>query len=251
MPSCKLSVRNVWFAYANNQPVLRNVSFDVGEREIYVVAGQCGSGKSTLAKLLVGLNQPSHGAVSIDGIDISTLSREQLLELRFHIGFLFQNSALLSNMNIFDNVALPARYHLNYSKERIDSLVEETLTRAGLGAYANRLPSELSIGQTRRAAIARAMILNPKLIIYDEPTAGLDPINSLGIGDIIRDRYAEHETTSVIITHDMHFAFSIATSLAVMYRGKIIFAGTPANMRKSTDPFVQEFLAAFSRKDLE
>lgn len=246
----KLSVRNVWFAYANNQPVLRNVSFDVEEREIYVVAGLCGSGKSTLAKLAVGLLSPTHGTVQIDGVDLSALSRDELLDLRHDIGFLFQNSALLSNMTIFDNVALPARYHLNYTKERLDSLVEETLTRAGLGAYLTRFPSELSIGQTRRAAIARAMILNPKLILYDEPTAGLDPINSGGISDIIRDRYKEHETTSVIITHDMHFAFSIATKLAVMYRGKIIFTGTPAQMKQAADPFLQEFLAAFTKREV-
>ncbi len=249
MPS-KLSVRNVWFAYPNNQPVLRNVCFDVEEREIYVIAGLCGSGKSTLAKLVVGLLTPSHGTIQINGVDLSTLSHDELLNLRHDVGFLFQNSALLSNMTIFDNVALPARYHLNYSKERLDSLVEEMLTRAGLGAYLTRFPSELSIGQTRRAAIARAMILNPKLIIYDEPTAGLDPINSAGISDIIRDRYKEHETTSIIITHDMHFAFSIATKLAVMYRGKVIFTGTPPEMKQSTDPFLQEFLAAFAKKDV-
>ncbi len=241
--SAKIDLENIWFSYSQDvAPVLHNVNLSITEGEIFVIAGQCGCGKSTLAKIIVGLLEPQSGKVMIDGRDVNSLSPTDLFDLRSEIGFIFQNSALISNMSVFNNIALPVRYHLNKGKEEIDFIVSQIITKAGLSAYQNRLPAELSIGQRKRAAVARALILNPKLMIYDEPTAGLDPINALGITDIIKDRYHEYETTSVIITHDMPFAFSIAKRIALMYRGKIIFTGTKEELLKSDNPFVKVFL---------
>ena len=241
--SVKVNLENIWFSYNQDAaPVLHNVGLKIKDGEIVVIAGQCGCGKSTLAKIIVGLIEPKSGKVEIDGKDVNRLSTTDLFKLRSEIGFIFQNSALISNMSVFNNIALPVRYHLNKGQEEVEFIVSQIITKAGLSAYQNRLPAELSIGQRKRAAVARALILNPKLMIYDEPTAGLDPINALGIMDIIKDRYHEYETTSVIITHDMPFAFSIAKRIAIMYRGKIIFIGTKFELLESDNPFVRVFL---------
>lgn len=245
MPA-KVNIENVWFSYEEHgEAVLRNVNIEINDGDVFVIAGQCGCGKSTLTKLMVGLLRPSHGKVLVDQKDINDLSPEALFELRNQIGFVFQTSALISNMTVFNNIALPARYHLSLPKSETEELVSQVVARAGLGAYRDKLPAQLSIGQRKRAAVARALVLNPKLMIYDEPTAGLDPINTLGITDIISDRYNEFQTTSVIVTHNMAFAFSIATRIAIMYRGKVIFVGPVDEFRKSENPFIKEFLRSY------
>lgn len=247
--SPKISVNNLWFSYpASEIPVLRNVNLNIEERDIFVLAGQCGCGKSTLAKLLVGLLQPSKGSITIDGRNITGISETRLVAIRKKVGYLFQNSALISNMTSYNNIALPARYHLNLPAAESEKLIVDLIRKVGLFGYENRLPAELSIGQRKRAAVARALVMDPSIMIYDEPTAGLDPINSLGITDIIKERYEERKTTSFIITHDLPFAFSIATRIAFMYRGKIIFCGKPDEVFESGNPYIKEFLGSFRKE---
>jgi phospholipid/cholesterol/gamma-HCH transport system ATP-binding protein len=244
----KIKIENVSFFYQPGLAVIRRVNLEIREREIFVIAGQCGCGKSTLIKLMAGLLTPSVGTIHINGKDIHKLAKEDLVIQRLDFGFLFQNSALISYMSVYENIALPLRYHKSIPSHTLHEMVDELVRKVGLFGYDSRLPSDLSVGQTRRAAVARSLIMDPKLMFYDEPTAGLDPINSQSIRDIIRDRYSEHKTTSVIITHDIPFALSLATRIAIMYRGRIIFIGTPDEVMSSKEPYVREFTNAYTRK---
>lgn len=210
---------------------LRDVSFSIDAGKIGIIIGGSGAGKTTLLRILIGLDRPSSGAVFIDGQDITQLRERQLQVVRRKFGMVFQHAALLDSMTVLDNVALPLLEHTRLTKQQRRDKVREKLDALELGAIEDRLPSQLSGGMRKRVGIARALILEPKILLYDEPTSGLDPITARLVDQLIvktRDRFG---VTSLIISHDMAEAQSIADELFVLSKGGLDSHGTVAELR--------------------
>ncbi len=222
--------------------VLRHCSLDIVEDAITCIIGLSGAGKSTILRLLNGLRKPDSGRVIVDGIDIGTLSPRELIEFRRSIGFSFQFAALFDSLTIFENVALPLREHTRLPEEEIRKRVRAALEGVGLADVEDRLPAELSGGMLKRAGFARAVITNPKLVLYDEPTTGLDPIITHVLTDTIirlRDRL---KGTAVVVSHDLESIYRMGDYIGMLFEGAIIAYGTVGELRKSTNPIVQQFL---------
>lgn len=224
------------------QVVLNRVDLQVREGESLVIIGASGSGKSVMLKHMVGLLQPDEGEVWFDGKRIDNLPERQLSKIREQFGFLFQMGALFDSMNVQDNIAFPLVQHTDKPKEEISRLAEEKLRMVGLPDVGKKMPAELSGGQRKRVALARAIALGPRIILYDEPTTGLDPIRSDVINELIIKLQRDLKVTSVIVTHDMHSAFKIADRIVMLSEGKLIADGTPQEIRDSQDPIVQRFV---------
>lgn len=224
------------------QVVLNHVDLEVREGESLVIIGASGSGKSVMLKHMVGLLQPDEGEVWFDGRRIDNLSERELAGIREQFGFLFQMGALFDSMNVEDNVAFPVAQHTDKTKEQISELVDEKLRMVGLPGVRKKMPAELSGGQRKRVALARAVALSPRVILYDEPTTGLDPIRSDVINELIIKLQRELKVTSVVVTHDMHSAFKIADRIVMLNEGKLIADGTSDEIRNSSDPIVQRFV---------
>ena len=224
------------------QVVLDKVDLQIHEGESLVIIGASGSGKSVMLKHMVGLLQPDEGEVWFDGERIDQLPERKLAAIREQFGFLFQMGALFDSMNIEDNVAFPLVQHTNKSKEEISRLVDEKLRLVGLPEVRKKMPAELSGGQRKRVALARAIALGPRVILYDEPTTGLDPIRSDVINELIIRLQKELKVTSVVVTHDMHSAFKIADRIVMLNEAHLIFDGTPQEVRESEDPIVHRFV---------
>ena len=224
------------------QVVLNHVDLSVEEGECLVILGASGSGKSVMLKHIVGLLEPDEGEVWFDGKRIDQNTERQWSEIRTAFGFLFQMGALFDSMNVEDNVAFPIVEHSKKTPEEISGLVDQFLRLVGLPEVRKKMPAELSGGQRKRVALARAIALEPRVVLFDEPTTGLDPIRSDVINELILKLQRELKITSVVVTHDMHSAFKVASRIVMLYEGKLIFEGTAEEIQKSSEPIVRQFV---------
>jgi phospholipid/cholesterol/gamma-HCH transport system ATP-binding protein len=222
--------------------VLRDLSLNVAAGESVAIIGRSGTGKSVLLKHVVGLMVPDDGTVRVDGVDVPSLGTKELLELRKMMGMLFQGGALFDSLSVGENVGLPLREHTDMDETQVDLVVKEKLHLVGLEGVEDMRPSNLSGGMKKRAALARALALNPRIMLYDEPTTGLDPITSDLINRLIRRLQERLGITSIAVTHDMRSAYHIADRIAMLHEGRIHAVGTPAEIQASTDPAVKQFI---------
>ena len=227
----------------DEKEVLGGVSLEVEPLDRLVIMGQSGSGKSTILRLILGILRPTAGSIFFKQFEISRLSGRKLQQMRTRIGMVYQYSALLSSRNVRDNVALPLEELTRNSRKEIDRIVDEKLDLVGMVDAKYQMPSELSGGMRKRVSLARALVMDPELILFDEPSAGLDPVISSVIDELIISLTEKSNVTSVIVTHEMDSAFRVATKMAMLYQGKIIEAGEPEQFRQSQDPVVAQFLS--------
>lgn len=244
-----ISYRGVYKSFDSKQ-VLEGIDLDVYEGETLVILGRSGSGKTVMTSILVGLTQPDAGVVTVAGVDLSTLNTDaDWLELRLKTGYLFQGSALYDSMTVGENVAFPMVQHTHWSMEEISRRVHEKLAQVGLADTENLEPAALSGGMQRRAALARTLALDPKIIIYDEPTAGLDPITGDEISRLIRRLQQTLQVTSIVVTHDLRLSEMVSDRLTLMYKGVMVFLGTFQEFMKSDHPEVRRFLHYDTQED--
>lgn len=222
--------------------VLDRINLDVRQGETLVILGGSGSGKSTLLRLMIGNLMPDGGDINGLGKSLCAMNDQELAEYRKSIGVLFQSGALFNSMTVADNVALPLREHTDLPEETIEIMVKIKLELVGLREHAEKMPSELSGGMKKRAGLARAISLDPRVLFYDEPSAGLDPVTSAEIDQLIIDLNQKLHVTSVVVTHEMDSAFRIAHRMVLLDRGKFVASGTPDEMRESDDPLVKQFV---------
>jgi phospholipid/cholesterol/gamma-HCH transport system ATP-binding protein len=223
------------------QTVLNDLSLDVPEGRITVVIGPSGTGKSVLLKHILGLIKPDSGSILIDGHDITAMNELQLKEVRSQFGVCFQDAALFDSMNVGENVGFPFAMHTDYPPERIRQEVDRLLTEVGLSGIETKMPSQISGGMRKRVGLARALAMKPRFILFDEPTTGLDPVMSNAINMLVRAVQERTHATSLVISHDIKGAYSIADYMAMLYRGRIVFEGTPEDFRTTDDPLVRQF----------
>lgn len=216
-----------------------------------VVIGQSGSGKSVLLKQIIGLMKPDSGRIFIDGKDISDLEEKEWVEIRSQFGMLFQGAALFDSMTVEENVAFGLKRFSDYSPERIRSAVGEALDKMGLGGIEKLMPHELSGGMKKRVGLARAIVYEPNIMLYDEPSTGLDPIRADAINDLILQMAKEMEVTSIVITHDMASAYKVADRIAMLYNGVIEMCGTSEEIQQSNNPVVKQFIHGLSEGPIE
>lgn len=241
--SIMVSTRKLFKSFGNNH-VLRGFDLDLLKGENLVVLGKSGSGKSVLIKCMVGLLQPDSGNVEVFGKNIPELNQEELDHIRVRIGFLFQSSALYDSMTVRENLEFPLRRHwINKDKEEVEALVLEALDNVGLRHAIDLMPSELSGGMRKRIGLARTLILKPDIILYDEPTTGLDPITGREISRLIVDIQHRYNTSSIIITHDMGCVRIVANRIMVLSDGVCYAEGTYDELSQSKDPVIQPFFA--------
>ncbi len=222
--------------------VLDGVSLKVERGESVVIIGASGSGKSVLLKHIVALLRPDDGEVYFDGVRIDLLPEKDLMPFRRRCGFLFQMSALFDSLNVGENIAFPLQEHTKKSKDEIAEIVRQKLSMVGLSGIEKKMPGELSGGQKKRVALARAIALDPELILYDEPTTGLDPIRADVINELIIKLQRELHTTSISVTHDMQSAFKIANRIVMLHEGKIIIDGSPDQIKTTDNDIVRRFV---------
>src|SRR5919109_3003773 len=240
-PECMLDVRHLRKRFGP-KTVLEDVSFTVERGTICVVMGGSGSGKSTILRLLIGAHRPDAGEIYLDGEDITRLPERDLQRVRRKFGMLFQGGALLNSLTVGENVALPIRHHTDLQEETIAIMVKLKLELVGLRDAEHLKPSQLSGGMQKRVSLARAIALDPKIVFYDEPSAGLDPIVTGVIDTLMVDLTKKMGITSLVVTHDMTSAFRIADQMIMLHRGRIVAAGTPDDIRHSDNPLVQQFI---------
>jgi phospholipid/cholesterol/gamma-HCH transport system ATP-binding protein len=206
------------------------------------IIGGSGCGKSVTLKHIIGLLKPDRGSVFVDGLEIAKLSYQALVEVRKRIGMVFQGSALFDSMTVGENMAMGLKRHFQLKERQIRDKVHEALTMVGLAGTESKFPAELSGGMRKRAAIARALVMKPEVLLYDEPTTGLDPPRADSINQLIFDLNKQLGVTSVVVTHDMHSVYRVAAKVAMLESGVIRFFGTPEELARSTEPAVEEFL---------
>ncbi len=227
--------------------VLGGVSLTVGSGDRLVVMGQSGSGKSTILRVILGILQPNEGQVFFKQFEITRLKRRKLQQVRQHIGMVYQYSALLSSRTVRENVALPLEELTEKTPAEIEEVVETKLEMVGMKDALDKMPSELSGGMRKRVSLARALVMEPELILFDEPSAGLDPVISSVIDELITSLTETSKVTSIIVTHEMDSAFRIGTRMAMLYRGKIIEQGKPEELKNSSNPVVVQFLSGSTK----
>jgi phospholipid/cholesterol/gamma-HCH transport system ATP-binding protein len=226
-----------------NQKVLNGINLTVRRSETVAVLGRSGTGKSVLLRLMIGLEKPDSGSVRIHGQDIAGLSLDQIGEIRKKMGFLFQHAALYDSLTVEQNVAFPLRHHKKeMSRSEQDERVRELLAEVGMEGDLEKMPSDISGGMQKRVGLARALALEPDILLLDEPTAGLDPISSAEIDDLILKLQEEHHMASIVVTHDLHSAKTIADRLALLNEGNVVVEGNFEELQKSDVDFVREFL---------
>jgi len=231
----------------NNNLVLNKLSLKVQTGQTCVIIGRSGCGKSVLLKHIVGLLRPDNGKVLVDGKEVAALKESELTKLRAKISMVFQGGALFDSMNVTENVGFGLFEHTRIDLKEILERVEESLSLVGLGGIGNLMPSELSGGMKKRVALARAICIKPEIILYDEPTTGVDPITADSINELIRSLHDKLKVTSLVVTHDMKSAYHIADKIAMMYKGKIILEGAPEEIQRTTDPVVHQFINGLSK----
>jgi phospholipid/cholesterol/gamma-HCH transport system ATP-binding protein len=228
-----------------NQLVLDDINLEVDKGEVICIIGQSGGGKSVILKHIIGLMIPDGGRILIDGEEIASPTKKSsdFEKVRKRLGMLFQGAALFDSKNVGENIAFPLREHTTYSDAKIDEIIAEALEMVGLqSSFRLKMPSELSGGMRSRVGLARALVMKPEIMLYDEPTSALDPIMTDKINDLILSLRDKLKMTSVVVTHDMASAYKIADKIAMIYEGRIIFAGTPAEIRASRNPYIQQFI---------
>jgi phospholipid/cholesterol/gamma-HCH transport system ATP-binding protein len=235
-----IEVRDLVVKYGD-RTVLDGINLSVRWGEVFVILGGSGCGKSTLLRNLVGLMRPHSGQILIDGQDFTAMSDEERVGVRKRMGMCFQGSALFGSMTVGENVALPLREHTKLEPSTIDIMTRIKLELVGLGGAEDRLPSELSGGMKKRAGLARAMAMDPEIIFYDEPSAGLDPIVAAGLDELIRKLQSTFNLTSVVVTHELPSVRRIADTVCMLKDGRVVEVGTLEQLERSTNEFVQQF----------
>jgi len=236
-----ISVRDVVVSY-NGRRVLDRVSLDVHRGETMVLLGGSGSGKSTLLRQIIGLERPQSGQILIDGMDLAICNPRELKKIRRSIGVAFQNSALFNSMSVQDNIALPLREHTRLAESTIRLMTWMKLVVVGLSDAGELSPQALSGGMKKRAAVARALALDPEVLVFDEPSAGLDPIVAAELDELILGLKRAFSMTVVVVTHEMASAFRIADRIAMLYKGSLIAVGSKEDLQRSTHPHIRQFL---------
>src|SRR5258708_29429665 len=237
-----VELRDVCLSF-DEKKVLEGVSLEVEPLDRVVIMGQSGSGKSTILRLILGILGPQSGSIFFKLFEISRLNRRKRHQVRPHSGMVYQYSALLSSRNVRDNVALPLEELTTKSREEIDKIVDEKLALVGMLDAKDQAPSELSGGMKKRVSLARALVMDPELILFDEPSAGLDPVIATVIDELIISLTESSKVTSIIVTHEMDSAFRIGTRMAMLYQGKIIEQAEAEEFKKSTNPVVAKSLS--------
>lgn len=236
-----ISLENVYKSFGNNT-VLRCFSFGLKKGETVIVLGRSGSGKSVLIKCIIGLLKPDSGSIRVLNYDMSAIKSRELEEMRSRVGFLFQSNALYDSMTVRENLEFPLRRHRKKMDEKeVDRLVAEALTNVGLPHTADMMPSELSGGMRKRIALARTIILKPEIILYDEPTTGLDPITGREISDLMIELGRKYHTSSIIISHDMYFVKHVAKRIVMLIDGRCYAEGSYEQLQQSQDENIRKF----------
>lgn len=226
----------------NHKPVLKKLNLTIQTGETLVIIGRSGCGKSVLLKHIIGLMRPDSGQILIDGEEVTRAKGRELEKLRMKFGMLFQGAALFDSMTIGENVGFSLWEHTTLENEEIQVRIKGALAMVGLKDIEEMKPSELSGGMRKRVGLARAIIRNPQIILYDEPTTGVDPIMGDAVNDLILELHDKLKITSIAVTHDMTSAYKIATRIAMLYEGKIVEAGTPEEIRNTKNPIVRQFI---------
>lgn len=244
-PVATIQVRDLYKKFGSFE-VMRGLTLDFVPNAVTTILGPSGTGKSVLLKHIVGLLEPDHGTVNVFGQDIWDVSEKERSELRKRFGVLFQDGALFGSMNVFDNVAFPLRKHTSMRESEVRELVMNLLASVGLERAANRAPNELSGGMRKRAGFARALVLNPEVVLFDEPDSGLDPVRTSLLNDLILKEHAEKAGTYVLVTHDIRTARKVSDYVGVIWHGQVIHYGPADEAFASADPFVRQFLSGES-----
>ncbi|MEW6375573.1 MAG: ABC transporter ATP-binding protein [Thermodesulfobacteriota bacterium] len=246
----KIRVVNLHKSFLENQ-VLRGVELEVRQGESMVVIGGSGSGKTVLIKCIIGLIQPDEGEIYVDGLKITSLNERRMNEVRKKFGMLFQGGALFDSLKVWENVGFGLRQHSRLSEEEIRRIATEKLRLLGLKDVEELMPAELSGGMKKRVSLARAIAMEPEILLYDEPTTGIDPIMADAINELIIQMKEKLNVTSIAITHDMKSAYKVADRIAMLYQGKIIEVGTPKEIMNSPNPVVQQFIEGRSEGPIQ
>lgn len=225
-----------------DRTILNGISFEVEAGEILFILGTSGTGKSVLLKNIVGLLNPTSGKIFIDDDEVSHLSEEEYLPIRKKCGMVFQHPALFDSLTVYENVAFGLRRHYNLNENEIRDRVERVLGLVNLPDVKDRLPQSLSYGMQKRVSLARTVAIDPQILLFDEPTTGLDPVTTNTINNLIQNLSRTLHTTSLVVSHDMHCALDIADKIIVLDKGKIVEQGTPEQLKKSENPLVKDFL---------
>ena len=237
-----IKVENLYKKFGSNY-VHNGINLEIKKGAITYIIGPSGTGKSVLLKQLMGLIKPDKGHIYVDGADITKANKKQMLKIRYKFGMLFQNAALFDSLTVYENVAFPLREHRKLSEEETMEIVIEKLKLVGLSGVNNRYPSELSGGMRKRVGLARAIALSPDIMMYDEPTTGLDPIMTDVVDDLIYTTQKELNITSVVISHDIPSVLKNADYIGMLYNGRIIQYGTPDYFKKTDNPYVKQFFS--------
>ena len=243
MPEEIIGIKNVYKAF-DSKEVHTGVTLSIEKGENITVLGGSGSGKSVLLKEITGLLKPDSGDVIVEGQNIVPMDERELVNVRKNIGMLFQGSALFDSLTVEENIAYPLRENASFLENEIKEIVAKNLELVGLPDIEDKMPSDLSGGMKKRVGLARAMAMNPKILLYDEPTTGLDPPNITRINQLIRDMQAQFSITGVIITHDVQSAFEISDRVAFLYHGKIVFTGTVEEAKNTDVEILSDFINA-------
>lgn len=236
-----ISISNLWKGFSGKE-VLRGVTLSISEGETMVVIGRSGCGKSILLKQIIGLMEPDEGQILVDGLAINSLSEKQKREVRLRFGMLFQGGALFDSMTVGENVGFFLAQHSDLGQDLIEQKVREKLSMVGLSGIEDMMPADLSGGMRKRVALARAICMDPKIVLYDEPTTGIDPVMGAGINRLIRKLQDELRLTSIVVTHDIKTAYEVADRIAMLYEGRIIEVATPEEINTSANPVVRQFI---------
>jgi phospholipid/cholesterol/gamma-HCH transport system ATP-binding protein len=236
-----VSLRNLRVSYGERE-ILHGIDFDVMRGETLVILGGSGSGKSTLLRTLVGLERPSSGEIWLRGKNLAVISHQEMDEIRKKMGMSFQGGALFGSMTVGENVALPLREHTKLEDSTIEIMLRLKLDQVGLAGFENYMPAQLSGGMRKRAAVARALAMDPEILLFDEPSAGLDPIIAAGVDQLILELKKAFHMTIIVVTHELASAFLIADRMVLIDKGNVVAIGTGEEMRASTHPRVRQFL---------
>ncbi|MEW6455752.1 MAG: ABC transporter ATP-binding protein [Acidobacteriota bacterium] len=231
--------------------VLKGVNIDIFDNEVMVILGGSGAGKTVLVKHILGLLKPDRGKIFVDGVDITAIGDDELLKIIRKFGMVFQGAALFDSMNVYENIQFGLKRCTDLSHKEIDKRIKDSLHRVGLKGMERMMPSQLSGGMKKRVGLARAIALEPKFLIYDEPTTGLDPIMADVINNLILKTKNELSITSIIITHDIKSAYKVGDRLSMLYDGRIIEIGVPEEFKNSSNPIVQQFIKGESSGPIE
>jgi phospholipid/cholesterol/gamma-HCH transport system ATP-binding protein len=236
-----IEINNLFKSF-NGKKVIDGINIVVKKSETLAIIGPSGCGKSTLLRLIIGLFPPTSGEIIVQGMNVVNINKEDLIKIRRNIGMVFQSSALFDSLSVGENVAFGLREHFDYSEDKIRQIVSSKLKMVGLEGSEKLMPSELSGGMQKRVSLARALASDPGIILYDEPTTGLDPITSTAIEDLIIDLHKKLGTSAIVVTHQLTTVYRIADRIVMLHNGKTIEAGTPEEAKRSNNPVIKQFI---------